>query len=226
MDDADPHAHSETKRKEISSIFITLLVGLAFAESVPPIREAIRTEGFTFGTAMLGISFFLTSTRWLIGGWAHLIDPKNHGWAWFTDFLLITLQTMILVFMGGLVSSRADAQARVDYTTLLLWLLGSDVVWLLVRRLGHGFAQRRSASPLPPLPMRWAYLNLAVIVVLLAARRFAGDHTITTYAVLGIASVIAFVLDVLVFDYSRLLKPASRQPSAEGAQPTGRQPAK
>lgn len=206
MNTINAHLPNEEKRKQVSSIFIAMLMGLAYSELVPPIRACVRSEGFTIGTSMLTLTFVLTSTRWLIGGLLHLLDPKNSGKPWFMDFLVITFQTMTLVFMGGLCSVSEDMKARTDFAQLLILLLSTDVVWLLVRRIGAWIFERRTREKQPKLPMQWAYLNTVLITCILATRSAFGHHTSMTYILMGAMNIFAFILDVLVFDPTQLIR--------------------
>ena len=78
------------KRNVISSIFIAMLITLAYAETFPPVRESVRTHGLTLGTIILFFVFFLTSMRFFIGNQLHLLSEscvRMRGDMWLYDFL-------------------------------------------------------------------------------------------------------------------------------------------
>jgi hypothetical protein len=62
------------KRKLISSIFITMLIGISYKEMLAPVSNSVRASGFTAGTMFLAIIFFLTSMRFFIGNQLHLLS--------------------------------------------------------------------------------------------------------------------------------------------------------
>jgi uncharacterized membrane protein len=51
------------KRVSVASTFVSMLIALAFSEMVLPVKTSIAKDGFTLGTLLLVIVFFLTTLR-------------------------------------------------------------------------------------------------------------------------------------------------------------------
>lgn len=97
------------KRNLISSVFIATLFAIAFGEVIITVKESIYTSGLTLQTSILFLIFFLTCTRFFIGNQLHLLGTdlvKLPGKVWFFDFLIIMIETIILVFIAGMCSSE------------------------------------------------------------------------------------------------------------------------
>ena len=97
------------KRNLLSSIFVTLLIGLAYQEMISPVRESIRATGLTWGTFVLFLVFFLTTMRFFIGAQLHLISEsllKLPGRVWFFDFIFIVLEMVVMVYSAVRLLSR------------------------------------------------------------------------------------------------------------------------
>lgn len=122
-------------RMMISSIFVGLLVALAFTEMIEPIRHELRSKnGDLVGTACLLIIFFTTGLRFFIGNQLHLISKELAalpGRIWLTDFCLIVIQCTILVFMGGVCSIEGTRLARANLIQLQMLVLALDIFWVV-----------------------------------------------------------------------------------------------
>ena len=46
------------KRNIIASVFIAMLIGMAYVEMFTPVRESVRADGVTAGTLFLAFTFF------------------------------------------------------------------------------------------------------------------------------------------------------------------------
>ncbi len=127
----DPKA---TRRNVISSVFVSVLIGLAFQEMILPVRDSVRTAGITLGTTIYFSIFFLTSMRFFIGNQLHLIsDNLLHmkGTVWFYDLFWIIVQTTALIFLGGVSSVEANRASKVGFVDLLVVLYACDVLWIV-----------------------------------------------------------------------------------------------
>ncbi len=194
------------KRNLLSSIFVTLLIGLAYQEMVTPVRDSLRSAGFTFGTIALFAIFFLTSMRFFIGSQLHLLSEgllKMKGEVWFFDFVVIVLEMVVLVFLGGVASVEASRLARIDFAGLLAGLYALDVLWIASQwAAGRLFpAWRRDF-----IPWAWAILNLVLVAILLVLPVVIPD----LYSALGLTLLLlvnaaAFLIDVFLVDYFEVL---------------------
>lgn len=202
-----PHTSAD-KRNLLSSVFIGLLLALAYQEMVPPARESFRSDGPTFGLAILLSIFFLTTMRFFIGAILHLVSDdlvKLPGGHWFIDFMVISVEMTIIIFMGGLVSIDANRSAKFGFFGLLTLLYLVDVLWIFGQWLA---GKVKPDLKRPFIPSRWGYLNTVLIVVMLVAFLLWRDlYAFPALIVLGIANVGAFVVDVILIDQYKVLRP-------------------
>lgn len=196
-----------TKRNLISSIFIAVLIGIGFQETVSPVRESFRASGFTLGTAALLTIFFLTSLRFFIGNQLHLMNERLTtlpGWIWFYDFAVVVLQCGILIFIAGNTSVKENELARLDFITLLILLYVIDILWIGSQWLTGRIRQEWKR---PMVPWAWCILNMGLIASLTIIRYFSGDSQYSDIAMVLflLANVVAFVVDVILIDYYDLI---------------------
>lgn len=194
------------KRNLISSIFITMLIGLAYNEMFAPVRQSVRSSGLTLGTFVLVSVFFFTSMRFFIGNQLHLLSDalvRMRGDVWFYDFLVITIETSLLAFLGGVSSVEVSRALRVGFVELLIALYVVDVVWVISQWIiGRLFPSWRREF----IPWAWALLNSALVICLLALRILArGVYSVPGLVLLGVMNGIAFVVDIVLVDYYNLI---------------------
>lgn len=88
MQPPDAATRPSERRNTIASLFLGILSALACQEMVASVRESVRGSGITAGTAMLFLSFLLTSIRFFSGMVLHLVSPgfaRVPGRVWFTS---------------------------------------------------------------------------------------------------------------------------------------------
>jgi len=190
------------RRNVISSIFIAMLIALAYAETFPPVRESVRTYGLTLGTIILFFVFFLTSMRFFIGNQLHLLSEycvRMRGDMWLYDFLIIALQTLVLCFLGGLSSVDINYKVQIDFVDLLIFLYAFDIAWVISQKvLGVVFHSWRRDF----IPWAWAILNGLLMTAIIVLRFIVGDiYSNIGLIWLGILSIIAFMMDIILIDH-------------------------
>ncbi|MCK5051940.1 MAG: hypothetical protein KAS53_09475 [Candidatus Cloacimonetes bacterium] len=124
---------------------------------------------------------------------------KMRGDIWLYDFLIITIQTLLLCFLGGLSSIAINRTVSVDFIDLLIFLYCVDVIWIFSQwLLGLVFkAWHREA-----IPWAWAVMNSLLIVTILCLRKFIPDiYSIWGLALLLSVNIIAFVMDIILIDH-------------------------
>lgn len=208
------------KRITISAVFVSILVGLAYAEMFGKIRDALRRHGVHFEDLMIFIAFFLTGMRFFIGNQIYLLglsdpafvsdmDPTTlvhqSGKVWIYDFLWISGQGVVLAFLGSVSSRDASRRAKVDFYHFLILLYGVDIAWI-----GSQYILWKSLVPwsllASPPAWQWAVLNAAFILVLVAMLRFSADrYGRAPLALLALFSVVAFAIDIFLIDNAGLL---------------------
>jgi len=195
------------KRNLLSSVFMGLLLALAYQEMVTPARESFRAEGLTPGLLVLLAVFFLTTMRFFIGAILHLVSDSLlslGGGHWFADFMVISLEMTLVIFMGGLTSVAANRAAKLDFFVLLTCLYSVDVLWIAGQWL---LGKLRPSLKRAFIPRGWAYLNTALIVVMLLVRLEVSDvFTGWGILILGVANVVGFIIDVILIDHYKVLR--------------------
>jgi hypothetical protein len=190
------------KRNLLSSIFVTILLGIAFQEMISPARESFRTNGPSLALiAYLGV-FFLTALRFFIGAQLHLLSDdllKQGGKAWFFDFSVISIEMIIMAFMGGVASPQTSQAARITFVGFLVALLALDIIWILAQwALGKTWSSWRRSF----IPWRWAILNTALVLSLfLLTLATRGPYSLSFNIGLLVLNAIAFAVDVIWTDY-------------------------
>jgi hypothetical protein len=190
------------KRNIISSVFIAMLIGLAYAEMFPPIRESVRAHGLTLGTIILFFIFFMTSMRFFVGNQLHLLSEsclRMRGDMWLYDFLIITYQTLILCFLGGLSSVAINYRVQIDFVDLLIFLYAVDIVWIVSQKLFGLFFKGWNREF---IPWAWAILNGLLVVGIVVLRLLIDDIFSNQGLIwLGVLSGVAFILDIILIDH-------------------------
>jgi hypothetical protein len=194
------------KRNMIASVFIAMLIGLAYSEMFPPVRESVRKNGITLATMFLAFTFFFTSMRFFIGNQLHLLSDhvvKMRGDMWLYDFLIITFETVLLCFLGGLSSLEINRMVTVDFIDLLVALYCVDILWILSQwLLGLVFKKWHRKA----MPWAWAVMNTILVIIILSLRLFMAD----IYSTAGLASILgmntaAFVMDIILIDHYNII---------------------
>jgi hypothetical protein len=190
------------RRNVVSSAFIGLLTALAFGEAVPPVRDSVRADGLTLGTAMLSLVFFLTIMRFFIGALLHLVSREMvslPGRIWFFDFMVITAETVIFIFLGGLTSMEQSERSTVGFVTLLIAVYLLDIAWIVAQwALGMAFDGFRR----PLIPWKWAVLNGFAVAAIVIPGLAAGTlYSPGMLIWLGVVNTVAFIVDVVLVDY-------------------------
>jgi hypothetical protein len=202
MDQPDERTQQVERRNFISSVFIGILIAVAYQEMVPPVRNSVRANGITLGTSVLFLVFFLTSMRFFIGNQFHLVSSslaRLPGKIWFYDFTVIVIQTAILIFMGGICSLESCVNARIGFVDLLLVLYIIDVLWISSQ---WALGKLLSSWQRPFIPWAWAILNTALVVGMVILRMVERDfYCPVSLGWLGALNTIAFVIDVVLVDY-------------------------
>src|SRR3989304_2628517 len=152
------------RKNLLAQLFVVLLIGLAYQEMIPPIRDDVRAFGLTFPTLAL---FF--------------------------------------VFLGGLTTLAANTEAHFDFIQLLMFIYGVDVLWVagqfLLAKLHSGFHREQ-------VPWKWAAINLVAIALIAAVYNSAiGGFSQAGLWALLVINAIAFILDVIIVDYFRVVRP-------------------
>lgn len=200
-------SEKRSKRREVlPSFFVVILIGIAYQEMVTVVRDSVRSQGFTFGTTVLFLIFFLTAMRFFVGNELHLQSEEMQmigGFVWFFDLMFIIFQTTIIIFLGGLASLESSAASPVGFFWLLIILYGVDVFWVVLQAL---FSRLSIYWRRKSVPWSWGFLNTALIVSMLATYWISGSfYGKPALAILGVLNALGFIIDMVMVDSYNLL---------------------
>lgn len=190
------------KRNIISSVFIAMLMGIAYQEMLSPVRDTVRNSGVSLGTVFLAGSFFLTSLRFFIGNQLHLLSDTTVGMRgdiWLFDFVAITLQSVFICFLGGVATIDVSRVIRIDFYDIVIILYLIDIVWIIAQSLLGVFIKswRRQF-----VPWAWGALNSLLLFGIVAIQHgFSDPFSNAALATMLGLNVAAFVADMILIDY-------------------------
>ncbi len=192
---------AQDKRNVISSFFITLLIGLAFKEMILVHKDAIQTSTFTPGSLLLVGTFFLISVRFFIGNRLHLISEQFlelPGWLWLYDIMIIILQSMIIILLGGLTSIDLNLEASFGFLEIMILLYSIDVFWIITQEL----ISAASKTKRKVVYWWWAGINFVLSAIVIILSYYIKDlySTIGLQLLFGL-NLLAFIFDVFLLDY-------------------------
>jgi hypothetical protein len=194
------------RRILLSQIFIVLLVSIAYQEMVAPIRDSLHSFGITLGATALFLVFLMATMRIFIGSQLHLMSENLLGMpgkVWFYDFLVIILEAMIMIFLGGETSVEVSRNSKIGFWGFLTALYILDVLWI-VSQWGIGKFARSWERRF--IPWAWAALNIVLIILMVLMRLLAGDiYSNANLIWLVFINAIAFVVDMFLVDYYKIL---------------------
>jgi hypothetical protein len=202
------------RRVSVASTFVSMLIALAFSEMVLPVKASIAKDGFTLGTSLLVVVFFLTTLRNWIGNELYLRRPdvvSSVGKIWLFDFIVIVVESIILVFLATTCSETAAREARVGFVEILLILYAVDVLWVLsmwARQVLLGWLQPSIQTN--KIPWWWAGQNFLLIVLIGPLGWLAGDfYSPEMLMWLTFTHFGAFIHSVILYDFCKLLHEGS-----------------
>ncbi|MCU7245894.1 MAG: hypothetical protein NT917_22930 [Microcystis aeruginosa WS75] len=192
----------QTKRRVIiAPLFFTVLMGIAYDRMIEVASESFRSGGLTLDNLLLVSTFLLISMRFFIGNQLHLISEdfnKLSSLAWVYDFLIITIESICIVFLGNLSSVDVNQNTSVGFVQFMLILYVVDVFWLLsLVCLRKPFQRQLNSIPLP-----WLGLNLFLLIVIIISNYFINDlYSTFGLMVLVTLNLIGFIIDVVIINY-------------------------
>jgi hypothetical protein len=170
-----------------------MLIALAFSEMVLPVKASIAKDGFTLGTSLL-------------------VVVSSVGKIWLFDFIVIVVESIILVFLATTCSETAAREARVGFVGILLILYAVDVLWVLsmwARQVLLGWL--RPSIQNNKIPWWWAGQNFLLIVLIGPLGLLAGDfYSPEMLMWLTFTHLGAFIHSVILYDFCKLLHEESR----------------
>ena len=194
------------KRHLISSLFIAMLLAIAYQEMLNPVRDSVRASGVKPVTIFLALSFLLTSIRFFIGNQLHLLSESTNnirGDVWLFDFMFIIIQSIFICFLGGASSEEVNRITHINFYNILIILYALDVLWIALQAiLGKAIA----AWQRPSIPWAWAALNTSLLIgTLLIQWSFSDLFGFQSLATLLLLNIAGFTIDMILLDQYHLV---------------------
>lgn len=204
---AEERAAKAAKAKNRDLLFGVLmaaLIAIAFQEMIDEVWDSVEDKSFGFGTIALAAIFSLTTLRFLIGNQMYLTQPEvqhQNGYLWFLDLLLIISQTLTMVFLGGLASTKVSLSLDYSFFELLGVLYALDLVWILTLWLRKKYIDDWKNFR---VPLGWFLLNGVMLLILVGSYCLYGKPAIysdTGLVYLLVINALAFAGDVFLYDH-------------------------
>ncbi|CCH99245.1 hypothetical protein [Microcystis aeruginosa] len=193
------------RRVSIAPLFFTVLMGIAYDRMIEVASKSFSSGGLTLDNILLVSTFLLISMRFFIGNQLYLISEGFNNLsslAWIYDFLIITLESICIVFLGSLSSVDVNQNTSLGFVQFMLILYVVDVFWLL----SLVFLRKLFRRQLNSIPLSWFVLNLFLFILIIILNYLINDlYSTVGLAWLVVLNLIGFILDVVIIDYSDLL---------------------
>ncbi|MDT7540372.1 MAG: hypothetical protein QOE33_276 [Acidobacteriota bacterium] len=210
--ESDEFKEKAKRRADVASTFIGFLVGLAVTETVKPVRDALKDLGVSWVSLGLFVVFFLTCIRFFIGGLFHLTRKeflKRSRIVWFIDFLVISFESTILIFMAGVsnVTESTGVGVRYGFFSFFILLIFVDGAWIIYHAFLYLGCRRwkEGVKWYEEIPWQWEILNLVTIACIALVYHFTGGlYSAESLKWLVMINVLIFVADILLVDRAQL----------------------
>jgi hypothetical protein len=111
--------------------FVGFLIGLAYQEAVKPVTDAITAREFDARTATMFLSFFLLGLMTFLTGYLSIQVAPFQGLSWFLNFLVLSMEALVLVFMAGTTSVKASLGPGPGFLGYLLVYASIVCLWAI-----------------------------------------------------------------------------------------------
>ena len=176
------------------------LIAIAYQNAVAVASSALSEHGVLALDAVLVVSFFLLGLALFLSGY-FVLSAATGGMPWLVDLTMLTMEGVILMFIGNVISTEATRGSKVGFPALFAALAVVDIIWAI----SLGIRTRRVLEPLIVLPLLIAVVfDVAILVAVIAVPwRTNSDIQLSVLASAGIASAliqIVLLVKVHAFD--------------------------
>lgn len=198
--DAKPHPLFRDVRNGAAVAFLGFLIAIAYQNAVAVASSALSEHGVLALDAVLVVSFFLLGLALFLSGY-FVLSAATGGMPWLVDLTMLTMEGVILMFIGNVISTEATRGSKVGFPALFAALAVVDIIWAI----SLGIRTRRVLEPLIVLPLLIAVVfDVAILVAVIAVPwRTNSDIQLSVLASAGIASAliqIVLLVKVHAFD--------------------------
>lgn len=206
----------EENRNQFAGFLLTVLIGFAFERIAQGIGAALSTPDQVVRVMMLATTFFFVAMRFYIGNLAYIAkqSSKLAGEVWLYDVMVITLESIAIVLLAGLVLPEEERISHLGFFEMLVILYALDVSWIASQwALGKLFKSswRRDRDV-----DGWLLLNLLLLASMaLVQASFDDVYSPVAMSLLLAINAVGFIVDLFLIDFARTLRVgfARRTPS-------------
>ena len=189
------------RRNLVSSVFVSLLLALAYEELFAPVKSYIKTNGLDISIVAMFLIFFLTSSRWFVGATLHLVSDElatKPGKVWFLDFSVTVIVMLAFILLAGLSSPSEPALGPINFFNVLMFILVLDLGWIFVQSF---MSARAPGWERDLIPWGWGAINLSQLIAIgVVSIVFRDLLSPTSLTILAGISIIAFIADIMLLD--------------------------
>ncbi len=191
------------KRKDLSDSLLSLLFGACIFQIVTT-AKSVSIEN---NDAFLIISAFLTAFRFYIGNKAFISDPvfsKTPLIIWIYDLTVIIIQSALFIALGTQCTLESNIITNYNFYQIYISILILDIVWIFSQSL---LGKLLTSWKRKEIPIKWAFANSIYLLIIFIAFVYSGEpFDFGPLLTVLIISVIAFIFDVIKFDYAGIGK--------------------
>jgi|WetSurMetagenome_2_1015567.scaffolds.fasta_scaffold406197_1 hypothetical protein len=200
----------EKRRTMVIMLFISVMTGAAFHHSVDPIKMAFADMSLSFiSNWAIPFIFIITILRFTIGNYLYTVYMDTISdlpeWLTVTDFVFLTLESLILIFAGSTCSYQESMTAGKGYFFFMKTLLFVDILWVGIQVV-VGRLKR-----LEIIPYSWLILNSITLICLFIIDGTLGAYSDAGLIILAFLFALGAYLDTFIFDYYSMIKTSANK---------------
>lgn len=109
--------------------FVGFLIAIAYQNASMPAGSILQGGQVNFADAMMFVGFTVSALGVFLFGAFNLAFNPVTGAAWLTSFLLLTIEGIVLIFVGQVVTTGATHAAKIGFPELVVTLVVVDGLW-------------------------------------------------------------------------------------------------
>ncbi len=185
----NPRRSLETK-DGAALAFVGFLVAIAYQNASIPAGSILEGQRVSFADAAMFVGFTLSALGVFLFGAFNLAFSPAKGAEWIVSFLLLTIDGIILTFVGQVVTTGTTRQAKIGFPELVVTLVAVDGLWNLASFWRYKSA-RQGMRPYTGTAVATAIL---VVVFALAWKNDSSAQLVLLSAVLVLSFLVQAVL--------------------------------
>lgn len=177
--------------------FVGFLIAIAYQNASVPAGQILEGKQVSFADAVMFVGFTLWALGVFLFGAFNLAFSPAKGVEWVISFLLLTIDGIILIFLGQVVTTGTTRLAKIGYPELVVTLVIVDGLWNIASFWRYKDASRGMG--------RYTVTSLATaILVVIFALAWRNDSS-TQLVLVSMVLVLSFVAQVALVIRDKLV---------------------